>query len=726
MTDRLFSAIAATVVMAGLAPAVSAEEIVIPFSQLTPSPVLNLSGQHPQWDIPVPIAQRWQVDDAQLTLNWINSDRVEAGQSQLVVQVNGLVAGQSALSPKAPRGSLTVSLDPAGLSAGYHNVSLQASLFGSDPAYGVTSAQWAQVLPAQSQLTLQYKPRPVPANLPAALSFLFDPKQRVDQRVHLVIEQLDLDNLRAASLAAAAVTLRFDYLPVQFSVGDSLDPAVDNVVLGSRAFVQKRTGASLPDGSSVLAVSEVPASTNHRGAVMVVGETPDALMLAIQGLSGLRILPDMPAVALDGVSLPAREALSQPLMVRPRERIAFSALRDGSLELTPRTPVQEIMFRLPADIDTSGGLDARMVLSMAYTPGMRADSTVNIILNGTFVGGVPLSNRDGGRYRDYGVDIPLRLFQGGMNTLRFQAELAGDANAPGQSLTSPLQVALYPDSALELSDYHLSMSMPNLKAFGQSGFPFSHLPDGQDSAVVLPGVLDLPTAVATVNLISRLTARIGVFPQHLLFSTDSSGVGQRNLLVVSPAPALPPPLARAVGLDGPISTLSFLEASAQRNLEGAIDSFLLQLVDGAPQYVNYDYLGHTTLSALPDFAAEHLVVAGGPSPYAPGRSVVAVVARSQADMLVLAKLSQNKIWDGLDGGMTLIRTEAQPPVFESVLLNNRYQVGSSGATRNYVTALIYAYPTRFLLATLVGLVLLGWLLTRWHVRYRRNHTRPQA
>src|SRR5262249_41945356 len=102
---------------------------------------------------------------------------------------------------------------------------------------------WTNIDLRESYIEAEYDLRPIPKELSALSSFVFDPRIMPKGRVHLVTEDLAARTVTTAGIVASGIARRYDYRKVEFSVGRTFKPGVDNVLVGKRAFAEKMLGA---------------------------------------------------------------------------------------------------------------------------------------------------------------------------------------------------------------------------------------------------------------------------------------------------------------------------------------------------------------------------------------------------------------------------------------------------------------------------------------------------
>jgi hypothetical protein len=93
---------------------------------------------------------------------------------------------------------------------------------------------WTWLNLGEAYLVFELEPVPVPKRVSAIADFLFDPRNIFDTRVNLVIPELSPGYLKAASLAAAGIALRYKYRAPELVLSQNLRPGMDNIVIARR------------------------------------------------------------------------------------------------------------------------------------------------------------------------------------------------------------------------------------------------------------------------------------------------------------------------------------------------------------------------------------------------------------------------------------------------------------------------------------------------------------
>jgi hypothetical protein len=89
---------------------------------------------------------------------------------------------------------------------------------------------------------MEYDLRPLPRELSALSTHVFDPRLMPAGEVNIVTADTTAGSASLAGIVASGVARRFDYRRVSFTVSHALKPGIDNVVVGKRSFACRSRG----------------------------------------------------------------------------------------------------------------------------------------------------------------------------------------------------------------------------------------------------------------------------------------------------------------------------------------------------------------------------------------------------------------------------------------------------------------------------------------------------
>ena len=390
------------------------------------------------------------------------------------------------------------------------------------------SSLWANI-GNQSELHISVERLDLPNDLAMLPLPFVDPRDERRLRLPFVF----LAGPTAASLEAAGMVASWlgslaGERGAAFPVSDRgvLPPGGNAVVFIKRGQNFTGAGAPEPDGPA-LAVVAHPG--DKKGKLLLVMGRDDAelkqaamaLALSADALSG----PTAPVGRMDAPA--PRRPYDAPRWLRTDGPVRFGELiAEGKLSVKGHTggPVT-IPLRVPPDLFGWGAKPVPMDLRYWYTPReSRMKSTLLVGNDERFLRSFnlpPAQELDGREERMAGdtaagtmvkqqarVEIPLPLLLA-RSDLRFTYEF--DYVKEGECrdiLLDDMYGRIDPDSTIDLSGYPHYMPMPNLEAFGESGFPFTRLADLSQTAVVFaenPTVHDISAYLAAMGKFGEST-----------------------------------------------------------------------------------------------------------------------------------------------------------------------------------------------------------------------------
>lgn len=451
---------------------------------------------------------------------------------------------------------------------------------------------------------------------------------------------------------------------------------------------------------------------------------PSAKLLLIRGRDEADLLVAATALArgsellsgaratFDQVPAPApRQPYDAPNWMPTDRPVRFAELIDYPHQLQVsglQPPPVSLEFKLPPDLfvwrNQGVPLNARYRFS---APSQGDDSRLSVSLNDQFIASRTLASRDQGgalaglRLSALGGDngtvgekllVPA-LKLGDRNRIRFDFNFAStQASAQRErcqtSLPVNVQAAIDEDSTIDLSGHHHYLAMPDLRAFARSGFPFSRLADLSETLVLVPAKPS-PSQVATLlEALAAIAGQVGypAFGVRLSDDWSQAAAVDADLLLLGPLPTA---------------------LRERRDLE--------PLFTEPRGWLQRTAAPAAAAPALPE--APLAAIVGLQSPFHPQRSLVALLASSEADYgLLRTTLGDVGQLDAVAGSLALIRSSG----VSSQFLGERYHVGQLP----WWLLLWYHLSDRPLLLAalaLLGVVLLAFLLwTALGLRARRR------
>lgn len=694
----------------------SAEVLKIPLYKLAPVKSIDLRCVSAEYGIKIPVPERWKIEKAILTFDYVNSTGLLAGKSRMVIKLNDYPVEQVNLNPLTPEGSVRLSLPAFLLEPGYNNLSFNVSQhYALECEQACTPDLWTTVKLDQASLEIEYSLKPVPLKLSSIPEFLFDSRISPHGEVNIILENTTTEMVTIASIAASGIARRFDYRKVFFTVSDDIKPGYDNVLIGNKDFIHRFLGSRKVDAPKIegplLKIMHLPQKTientitsdPYHALLIVSGIDSDHTKLAAETLAIMSSpFPGTDELLAMEFTLPDIPLYGGRLIITDDKKYTFGNLGFPSHTFKGVNPSpREIVFRLPADFLIKPNLFAEILLSFSYGAGLRADSVFNILLNGKSILGIHLDNPNGGLIEDYKIDVPTYLFKPGTNVLQFEPVLTPLIYGKCENIqTENLFLTLFEISTFYLPSMPHFVDLPKLELFMLNGFPMTRWPDGHESMIYLANP-DMNTINAALNLIGIVTQKNGYPLLAVQFTYDNPRKFDGELIIVGDIGSIPENLKKIAPLN--FTNQTTVPYPVTRSWGDETSMAYSKQISG---------IGSGT-GAIMEFQ----------SPHANGRSVVLLTGASTNEILSLTRaLMEPSVEAKIKGGLSLVELDTQTEDYKVFSLNNvgkRYFSSKSGKVSN-LELYLYRYPWLYYLAVAVVVTLLALTIFYLLVRYRKK------
>ncbi len=516
-------------------PVVNAETLNIPLYKLADAKAVNMRCTGSEHSIVLPIPKRWKVNKATLNFRYQNSSALLKRTSQLEMLLNDVPLAQIRLDPLSSKGTVKLDLPPVLLESDFNRLTFRVAQHYSTQCENPCAPElWTRIELDDASIELDYEYRDVPLRISAVSDFLFDPKLFPEPQLNIVTETLSDEDLTAATIVASGVALRYEFRKTLFSTSESLEQGKDNVLVGSHEFIKrvmdyyelpyeasgpylrvlhmpKRVQVTRTNREGKKETVEVTRFDKRFGLILIAGETAEQIKVAAETMDILSIpFPDSAEMQVKGFSMPkiaqysGKKMLTTDRLYRLNNLNFFSHTFKGM-----SSDKAQLIFRVPADFRVKPNQYVKLSLDFSFGAGMRADSSLNIILNGNHVNAIHINDEQGGLFNDYEINLPTHLFKGGENILEFEAVLTPlITERCGFIQQENLFLTLFDSSTLVFPSMPHRVEMPNLELLFVNGFPYTRWPDGYETLVSLaaPSRSNLTLAL---NLVGILTQKNG-------------------------------------------------------------------------------------------------------------------------------------------------------------------------------------------------------------------------
>lgn len=717
---RIFLLLLALLFSAGC----NATIVGFPLTQYLPYPSLELRCVKDEQSLDIPIPNRWKVNSATLNLHYTVSSSLIPHLSQMVLKLNGIPIFQTKLIPISSTAPLKIPLPAKLLEPGYNKLTVSVAQHRQEKECEppCSSDLWTSVKLDTSSIDFDYELRPVPMQLASLSEFTFDPKIAPSASVHLVFNTADEQSAGLAAVVASGVARRFDYRRVDFTVSDILKPGVDNVVIGTAAFVAKLLGDAAPAVSAekggYLKILPMPDGNGKAGGdprhalALVSGNSIDEVKLAAETLANLSIgYPGSDEMRAVGFSMPDITAYGGRNIISADKVYDFKTLNQPTRTMAGMNaqPIS-ISFRLPADFMIKQNRSVELTLNFAYGAGMRNDSSLNVLVNNMAIRAIPLQNTVGGFFENYKLEIPTYIFRPGDNTITFTPELHSTSKECELLQFGHMFFTLFDNSTLKFPFMPHFVDMPRLELFMLNGFPFTRWPDGFEGTVYIPRPT-IDALAAAMNVIGLMTQKNGFPLINLAFTFKKPQTWKGDLIVLGDLFSLPDEIAVASPLRaGKKSHIPYpIVRSWQNEATFSYSDQISKLGENRGLLMEFE------------------------SPLQQGRSVLLLAAEGQQDLLHLSEqLLDSEVQGQINGGLALIDYSGVKTKVTSMSVGKRYTTGKQGQVSwldeklDRLDSLMYAYLWLFYSILVASVGLLSWLLVVLIRRYRVRRLKTVA
>jgi len=696
MAIRLLVFLAVFLLVSG---SLCAETVKAPLQRFTAAPSIQLRCINGSQSISIPVPERWKIKSALLTLRYSVSNNLIAEVSQLTVKLNDEPIAQTRLTPQAPNVEVAIDLPIELVKSGYNTLSFHVAQHYSRQQCEPPCAPdlWTNISVADSFLQFEYEMREVPLRLGAASNMIFDPRQFPEAHVHIVTENMTPETATLATVVASGIARRFDYRKVKFSVSRELKPRADNILIGTTAFARrilgKRPFHPPPGDGGLLTIRHLPDGedgwdTRH-ALILLADDRPAALKVTAATLANMSLpYPDSDTLRAIEFSMPDVSMYSGRHVLASDKAYDFRTLNlpTHTFRGLNSEPL-ELAFRLPADFLIKQNQYAKISLNFSYGAGLKANSALNIAVNGRELRAIHLDNGSGNFIDGYKVDIPTYVFKPGANTITFTPSLNTLGGMCETLQFDGLFVTIFENSTLYFPPMPHFVELPKIELFALNGFPFTRWPDGYETLIYLPGGDEASLATA-LDLVGMVTQRNG-FPLFGTQVTFTEPVGWHGeIMVIGKATAIPRSMMAAAPL---------------------------KLMDVAS--VPYPTIRSWNAEASIAYSRQKSGLGGGigmvmqfESIYKQGRSVVLFTSQDEEGLRTLGDaLLDPGVQGGITGDLVFIDlTNPKYPV-TSLKVGKKYTTGNKGDI-SLVDSFLYANAYVFYGLVALSIVGLAWLV----------------
>jgi hypothetical protein len=530
---------------------------ILPFSDL------SLTGEMDQRQWTLYLTSEQAKAAVSLNIGYQNAIVVAPESSNIEVTVNNVPLERKSVSSPDSEGNVSMAIPPGALQAGANVLSLGVQQrHRTDCTVQSTYDLWTDITPASTYIGFN-------ADVASRFDTIDDIEATGPDVVGLTSIEIIAPGLANPVSAqpllklAQALALRTQMPNQRISFNTRLPsqrkPGTLIVLAGTSREIAAATQSVPPEALAGPYAGFENNIINGVSALIVSGPTPQAMQLAIDSLSASMERPTGGVRA--ALSTKAWHTPDAPLVMSDR-RIPLSSFGVKSSEFSGRRFRTEFTIGAPADFYASAYGEATLLLDAAYSNEILPGSHIDVYVNGNIASTVPISNRGGGIFRHLPINVTLRHFVPGVNTIAIEGVLVTEADKaclPGAPASQTPRFALFDTTELHVPNYAMIGRAPDLAATNGVGQPYRA--SEQPAAVWLERV-DADTMSAAATLLGRL-ALAGGHPVPVELVASTAAVGDRNALFVGTLSQMPQTLVNQFNL-APASQVAWKEG------EGAV------------------------------------------------------------------------------------------------------------------------------------------------------------
>lgn len=530
---------------------------------------IRLERTRSEASVPIPISPRMAFKGAKLRLTVSNSAALVPERSHLAIAINEQVVAQVPLDGAHTRSTYDIPLPINLMRAEFNNLTFRvAQHYKRDGCEDPLAPElWTRIDTERSAVYFDGGYGPLNPRL-ADLGELFGPKEPNPRHIALVAAVgplLDDGALKAGSLIAQGIALRGQYIPLDVTAPHpikkaqegpgvmlGLDPATyggqDAVVFGT---VDQLTPYVRND---VLAHVKGPFlgvypqdNDPKRVVVMVAGRDEKELTAAATALAFADSpYPETAEAVVRTGDLPKWQDYRAHNAVMPGHNYTFKDMgyRTRTMNGWDREEA-DLPVVLPPDLFSLTSDKLRLHLHYALGAGIQPGSGINILVNREFATAIKVDNTRASIIEDQVLDLPMKLFHAGENSITFATQFLPDGQGPCKPLpTDGLLMTMFSDSAVNVPDLPHFCEMPDLSLLSRAGFPYTRKPDGSDTRLWVGGT-DSDTVGAAWTLMGRMAQTTGL-PMFRSTVSFEPKTPTEDLLIVASRSSVPEALTKAL------------------------------------------------------------------------------------------------------------------------------------------------------------------------------------
>jgi cellulose synthase operon protein B len=530
---------------------------------------------------------------------------------------------------------------------------------------------WTEISQS-SHIALQVQKTVLKSDLNLLPAPFFDERDFSQVNIPFVMgKNYDLSEVKAAGVLASYFGVLSDWRGARFPISLDELPQENAIVFvintNKPAFLQDFPDADKPT-LQMISHPENP----YIKLLLIIGRDSKDLNDAVMGLTlGNKILTGPIATINDVKQISPRRPYDAPNWVSTLRPIALSELIKNvqDLQVEGRTPPPiSVNFRLAPDLFTWQSRGIPLDLMYRYSPPSEENSgsRMSLSINSQFIEAFNLKMEgEGGKSKrirvpllddgllGLGDQVRIPAFKvGSNNEIEFEFGFASMTEGMCQSSQPSKQYAvIQADSTIDFSGFPHYIEMPNLRAFANSGFPFTRMADLSETVAIVPKNAPIEALQTFINVMGVIGSESG-YPAirvELIDTWAEEQLKDKDILSIGVVPELQEAASDKNEVNLVLQAGERLIRLPVKNEQEANLNWVLDVED--VQVVS-DVISVRSEGA---FAA----ITGSESPFTQNRSLVSLLAANSADFSLIdeALLDSGKIAHMFGSVVTLRNNE---------------------------------------------------------------------
>jgi hypothetical protein len=516
---------------------------------ILPAGEISLSGEIDEraWSIYLTPTQASSART--LNLGYQNSILVAPEASRLSVSINEVEISEENLASAEGVSELSLAVPEGLLKPGANLIRLRATQrHRTDCTIQSTYELWSNIKSENTYLNFDGRAASLLAAIDDIRAVGFDDKGLT--QFNLVAPGLERPSssgplMRLAQGLAVLANMPSQSVTVEASAPGAVSPGRLTVMVGT-ATELKPVLPELPAEASEGPVASFVDDAARGGSVLVVsGASWQDVERAVESI--VAPTDTAPASRRDVIATQRWRAPDAPFVLSGTS-IRLSQLGLKTENFSGRRYRTQFNLAVPADFYANAYGEAVLLLDAAYAPSVLPGSHIDIYVNGNIASTVPISAPNGGILRHLPINVTLRHFQPGVNTVAIEAILNTQEDqtcAPGTAASETPRFALFDTSEFQMPDFARIAQLPNLSAVAGTGFPYGR------AAVPVPLFIDRndsDTLSSTSTFLARLAANAG-HPIPIEIVASPSLIGNRNAIFAGTLSQMPAAVFTQLNID---------------------------------------------------------------------------------------------------------------------------------------------------------------------------------